>query len=83
MMGYPKGRFKCLICGAIRDNQKYIRYQNPESAEKTVRQVVAELEKYPEMILTAKRHLQVLRKLNPDTEVYNFTVCHGYFVKVK
>jgi hypothetical protein len=80
----PDAKFRCLICGEVRDNRTYIRYLKPEEKKRTVKEQMEEELKHPAADPRYhERRVEALRCLPPDMEIYEFTVCHGLFVKVE
>jgi hypothetical protein len=43
----PDAKFRCLICGEVRDNRTYIRYLKPEEKKRTVKEQIEEELKHP------------------------------------
>jgi len=81
----PDAKFRCLICGEIRDNRTYVRYLHPEECRRTARELLEITFMYPCACEPESyvRRVEILMSLEPDAEVYEFTVCHGLFVKVE
>jgi len=85
-LSLPDVKFRCLICGEVRDNRTYIRYLKPEEKKRTVKEQLEIELKFKDIVadpLYLERRIETLRCLPPDAEVYEFTVCHGLFVKVE
>lgn len=81
---FPDIKFRCLICGEVRDNRTYIRYLKPEEKRRTVKEQIEDEFKHPAADpLYHERRIETLKCLPPDMEIYEFTVCHGLFVKMQ
>ena len=82
----PDVKFRCLVCDEIRDNRIYIRYLKPEEKKRTVKEQIETELKFKDIVadpLYLERRIETLRCLPPDMEIYEFTVCHGLFVKAE
>jgi len=72
---FPRIKFRCIVCGKEGWNKDWVRYSDPDKHIKAKSILLREYSDSP-------IHLEALRRSKHEY-FYNFTVCHGIFVRVE
>jgi len=69
---FPRMFFRCIVCGAEGWNKDWVRYAEPD---KHIRSKAELLKSYK-----SPEHIKALKE-SKEEYFYEFTVCHGIFVR--